>query len=74
MTQADASNLESGLEFYNGTGGFANGGREYVTMVRDGKLHADAVDQCRRQSGFRLHHHRGRRRLCVVARTASAIR
>ncbi len=25
------------LEFFNGTGGFAEGGREYVTVLRDGK-------------------------------------
>jgi len=34
----DANNLESSLEFFNGHGGFANDGREYVTLVRDGKL------------------------------------
>jgi cyclic beta-1,2-glucan synthetase len=28
---------QSELEFFNGTGGFAEGGREYVTILRDGR-------------------------------------
>ena len=30
--------VERGLEFFNGHGGFADGGREYVTVIRDGVL------------------------------------
>ncbi|MGV8921968.1 MAG: GH36-type glycosyl hydrolase domain-containing protein [Thermomonas sp.] len=33
-----ASTVESGLEFFNGHGGFADDGREYVTVIRNGLL------------------------------------
>ena len=35
---ADAADPAAGLEFFNGHGGFDKEGREYVTLVRDGKL------------------------------------
>ena len=34
----DAASTEAGLEFFNGYGGFDDDGREFVTIVRDGRL------------------------------------
>ncbi len=36
---ADAADgVQQGLEFFNGHGGFADNGREYVTLLRDGQI------------------------------------
>jgi len=35
--EVDPAALASELEFFNGTGGFADAGREYVTILRDGQ-------------------------------------
>ena len=42
------------LEFFNGLGGFAADGREYVTILEAGAVDAGAVDQRHRQSRVRL--------------------
>ena len=34
----DAASTKAGLEFFNGYGGFDDDGREFVTIVRDGRL------------------------------------
>ena len=51
-----------GLEFFNGLGGFAKDGREYVIFLDGGRM-TPAVDQCDRQSLFRLPGVSGRKRL-----------
>ena len=40
------------LEFFNGFGGFAEAGREYVTILRGWAVDAGALDQCHRQPDF----------------------
>ena len=52
--QAPTNPVLSEMEFFNGTGGFADEGREYVTVLRDGDDDACAVDQRHRQSGLRV--------------------
>ena len=55
-----------GLEFFNGLGGFAEDGREYVDDPRPGPGDAGTLDQCHRQSRLRLSGIGGRRRLHLV--------
>ena len=42
------------LELFNGLGGFARNGQEYVTVARAGPIDPCALDQRDRQSGVRL--------------------
>ena len=58
------------LEFFNGLGGFADDGREYVTVLGDGAVDAGALDQRRRQPGVRLPGLGVGRRLHLVRATA----
>lgn len=37
-TVAESTSIEAGLEYFNGYGGFDDDGREFVTIVRDGRL------------------------------------
>ena len=54
------------LEFFNGLGGFADGGREYVIVVGPGQSDAGALDQRDRQPLVRLPGLRGRVGLHLV--------
>ena len=54
------------LEFFNGLGGFADDGREYVTVLGRGAVDARALDQRRRQPRLRLPGLRVGRRLHLV--------
>ena len=54
----------TGLEYFNGLGGFAKKGREYVIVLGPGQ-NPGAVDQCSRQSDLRLPGFRKWRGLCL---------
>ena len=55
---------------FNGLGGFAADGREYLTMLGSRSVHAGAVDQRHRQSAVRLPGG-GRRRAAIPGRVNS---
>ena len=54
------------LEFFNGLGGFAQNGREYVTILGPGGDDASTLDQRRRQPQFRFSGRDRRRRHHLV--------
>ena len=67
MTRRRRPRSPPDLEFFNGLGGFAKDGREYVTILNPGQLASGAVDQRDRQSRLRFPGRGGRQRLYLVA-------
>ena len=65
-SELQVSRPAPGVEYFNGLGGFAEGGREYVTILGPGQSTPAPVDQRDRQSRLRLPGVRGGRRLRLV--------